>query len=154
MLDAWYCAAAQADRQPCLGAQPAEEDNDASHLTKGKCMQSEGDWNFVSAQDKRIRLLLASEVNRFQALVWEREEGMDSSSEPERGEHIKKIQARTRVTTYVANKRQGVLVFGHSLLRGTEVPIYHPNNLSREFCCLPDCIQDIKKRILGGYKAG
>lgn len=91
MLDAWYCAAAQADRQPCLGAQPAEEDNEASHLTKGKCMQSEGDWNFVSAQDKRIRLLLASEVNRFQALVWERKEGMDSGSESERSDHIRMI---------------------------------------------------------------
>lgn len=98
MTNAWYCAVAQAGRQPCVGAQTSEEDKEASHLTKGKHVQGEG---------KRIRLLLAPEVsltNRFQAWVWEREEGMDSSSEPEMVNHIKKVQATPRVTTDISKK--------------------------------------------------
>lgn len=88
----------QADSQSCLGAQPGEEDKQTSDLTDGKHVQGEGDWTFVSAQGKRRRLLLAPEItltNRFQAMVWEREEGMDSGSKPERDDHIKKVQPRT-----------------------------------------------------------
>lgn len=44
-------------------------------------MQDDSDRTFVSARGKRRRLPLAPEVplaNRFHALVWEKEEGMDS----------------------------------------------------------------------------
>lgn len=58
-----------------------------------------------------VALVLAPEVrrtNRFQALVSERQEGMDSNSKPERGDCIKKIQLRTQVMTGAAKKGEGL----------------------------------------------
>jgi len=45
-------------------------------------------------------------------------------------------------------RREGCLVIGDSSQRGTEAPIYSPDNLSREDCCLPEArICDITKRL-------
>lgn len=57
-----------------------------------------------------VALFLAPTVtltNGFQALVLEREEGMDSDLKPERGDCIKKIQLRTQVMTGAAKKGEG-----------------------------------------------
>lgn len=44
-------------------------------------------------------------------------------------------------------------MIGDSSLRGTEVLICHPENLSSKVCCLPEAhIGDVKKRILGMIK--
>lgn len=44
-------------------------------------------------------------------------------------------------------------MIGDSSLRGAEVLICYPENLSREVCCLPEAhIGDMKKRILGMTK--
>jgi len=53
---------------------------------------------------------LAPEVplsSRFQALVWEREEGMDDNLIPEQDDHIKKVQLRSQVTTGANKKGKG-----------------------------------------------
>ena len=50
-------------------------------------------------------------------------------------------------------KRQRILVIGDSLLRGTEVPICCPDNLSKEVCYLSGaCMWDLTKRIFGMIK--
>lgn len=50
-------------------------------------------------------------------------------------------------------KKVKVLVMEDSFLRGTEVLICHPGDLSREVCWLPEArIEDMKKRILGMIK--
>lgn len=46
-----------------------------------------------------------------------------------------------------------MLVIGDSSLRGTEVPICRPDNLSREVCCLPGAhSRDIARRLLSLVK--
>lgn len=52
-------------------------------------------WTLVSAQGRRRNLLLVPEVlltNRCEALEMEREEDLDSGSEPERDNQIKRVQ--------------------------------------------------------------
>lgn len=78
---------------------------------------------------------------------------MDNGLVLERGDHIKKIQSRIWVMISAAKNRWRILVIGDSVLRGTEVPICLPNNLSIEVCCLLGTyIQDIEKRIPGRIK--
>lgn len=58
-------------------------------------MQDEGDWTFASAQGRRISLPLVPEVlltKRYEALGVEREEDLDSGSEPERDNQTKTVQ--------------------------------------------------------------
>ena len=81
------------------------------------------------------------------------DEGKDSGLEPEGGNHVKKVQPRTRVKTSATKKRRRILVIEGSGLRGTEAPICCPDKLSREVCCLLGaCVWDIRKRTLGRIK--
>ena len=87
-------------------------------------------------------------ATRFQALVWEKEEVMESSLELERGDDTKKAQLRTQITTSATKRMQRVLVIEDSLLRHTEAHIFCPDNLSREACSLPAAhVRDVKRTI-------
>jgi len=71
----------------------------------------------------------------------EKEEGVDNGSDVERDNHIKMIQPRNQTRIIAAQKSLRVWVKGDSVLRGMEMPICCPDNLSREVCCLPEaCI--------------
>lgn len=49
---------------------------------------------------------------------------IDWCLEPERGDHVRKVQLRTQVITDGTKKKQRVFEIGGSLLRGTEAPIW------------------------------
>ncbi|KAK4807100.1 hypothetical protein QYF61_018441 [Mycteria americana] len=153
-IDTWYCALSQAERQPCLKAAQVEGKPEFNlELTDTSNSQGEGDRTLVSAQGRRKNLppsppLKCPYIADMALWVLENEEHMSNGQDPGEVDHAKLIQPPTRIRTCATRKARKVLVIGDSLLRGTEAPICHPDNFSREVCCLPGAhIRNITERL-------
>lgn len=70
--------------------------------------------------------------NRYGAPWLEQGECVSNCQDPERDNHTKSVQPSTCTRTSATIKAQRLLVIGNFSLRGTEAPICHPDNLSRE----------------------
>lgn len=87
-----------------------------------------------------------SASNGFEALAWERDEGLQSSpnSCPEKlvenagsNKHRVRGQSGHCINSSATKKGQSVLMTGYSLLGGPEAPICCPDNVSSEACSVP-----------------
>lgn len=133
------CAVTWAKWQPWLKSQQGEEAKLASspEETDGKNMQDEGDWTFISNQSRSRILLFAPEVsltNRYEALGMEGGCGLWFKHGKEQPCQVGPTKEPSWNQCH--QKRQRFLVTGDSTLRGTEVPICCPVNLSRKVFCL------------------
>ena len=99
-----------------------------------------------------------SASNGFEALAWERDEGLQSSpnSCPEKlvenagsNKHRVRGQSGHCINSSATKKGQSVLITGYSLLGGPEAPICCPDNVSSEACSVPGArvVRDVGKAL-------
>lgn len=143
---------------PKFKAAPGEDKPELKlQLTDKSSLPGEGNWTFVPAWGRRKNLPPSSEVplhSRHDTLGLKNEEHMSNWQDPGKVNHVKLIQLErkpTHVRTSATRKAHKVLAMGDSLLRGTKTPIYHPDNFSREVCCLQTaCVHGVREAAKPG----
>lgn len=143
-IDVWYHALVRAEQQPFLkSSQGGGKVSTNPKMAKLTDLQDKGGWTLVSAWRRIRNLSLAPEVslhNRYVALGLKKGEGADNNDngqDPEK-DSCKKVDMQTIcIRTSATVKAWRVLVIGDSSLTEIEAPICHPDNVSREVCCLP-----------------
>jgi len=141
--------------QPVKKAQDQRALVTSPHQAEGRDAKENCEWKQVCNRGRRQTLPLLTTSpqvplhNRYEALDVEDKvvdgAGVDSSTseEAQRSEGPPSL-----VTTSSTRRKRGVIVVGHSQLRGTEGPICWADPPLREVCCLPGArVKDIARKL-------
>ncbi|RMC01167.1 hypothetical protein DUI87_22258 [Hirundo rustica rustica] len=152
----WWCSTLPSLRE----THQDSEDSFASHSQgiEGHLVD-EGEWKLVPAwggsTKNSSRPPSPSQVpvqNRYEALDLERQtDDLDDLEVNYLPSEPPSYDSSVRwISTSNIKKKRRVVVVGDFLLRGTEVPIFHPDPSHWEVCCLPGAwVQNITERLPG-----
>lgn len=112
----------------------------------------DGGWTLVSAWGRKKNVppsfLQSALFNRYDVLGVGNEEHMSNRQDQGEASHAKLIQLPNCIRTHPTRKIHKVLVIVECLLRGTEAPIGHPDNFSREIFFLPAAHFHVTERLM------